>query len=150
MVRSLFGNSNRKLRSTFWGSLFIPVGTNQTECCLPFSNFSVPDSGYTNSPVFLDSNRNGCGNSTVNCGKLVNRLPSCFRHPNRIFLSNGKHPRYILIRLCNPGIEAQRPAFYFFPRLYFLLALAHLPRFSHLFKNREKWFLHVLSTKIPS
>ena len=26
-------------------------------------------------------------------GKLVNRLPLCFRHPNRIFLSNGKHPR---------------------------------------------------------
>ena len=25
-------------------------------------------------------------------GKLVNRLPLCFRHPNRIFLSNGKHP----------------------------------------------------------
>ena len=41
MVRSLFGNSNRKLRSTFGGSLFIPVGTNQMECCLPFTNFSV-------------------------------------------------------------------------------------------------------------
>ena len=26
------------------------------------------------------------------CGKLVNCLPLCFRHPNRIFLSNGKHP----------------------------------------------------------
>ena len=39
MVRSLFGNSNRKLRSTFWGSPFIPVGTNQTECCLPLTNF---------------------------------------------------------------------------------------------------------------
>ena len=25
-------------------------------------------------------------------GKLVNRLPLCFRHPNQIFLSNGKHP----------------------------------------------------------
>ena len=25
--------------------------------------------------------------------KLVNRLPLCFRHSNRIFLSNGKHPR---------------------------------------------------------
>ena len=42
MVRSLFGNSNRKLRSTFWGSPFIPVRTNQTECCLPLTNFSVP------------------------------------------------------------------------------------------------------------
>jgi len=26
-------------------------------------------------------------------GKLVNRLQLNFRHPNRIFLSNGKHPR---------------------------------------------------------
>ena len=29
-------------------------------------------------------------------GKLVNRLPFCFRHPNRIFLSNGKHPCFDL------------------------------------------------------
>ena len=27
-------------------------------------------------------------------GKLVNRLSLCFRHPNRIFLSNGKHPMF--------------------------------------------------------
>ena len=27
------------------------------------------------------------------CGKLLNRLPLCFRQPNRTFLSNGKHPR---------------------------------------------------------
>ena len=57
MLRSLFGNSNRKLRSTFWGSPFIPVGTNQTKCCLPLTNFlissfTVPDSRYTNSPFF--------------------------------------------------------------------------------------------------
>ena len=26
------------------------------------------------------------------CGQLVNCLPLCFWHPNRIFLSNGKHP----------------------------------------------------------
>ena len=32
--RSLLENSNRKLRSTFSGSPFIPVGTNQTECVL--------------------------------------------------------------------------------------------------------------------
>ena len=41
-----FGNPGWKLvklRSTFWGSPFIPVGTNQTECCLPFTNFSVPE-----------------------------------------------------------------------------------------------------------
>ena len=31
------------------------------------------------------------------CGKLVNRLPLFFRHPNRIFLSNGKHPRKALL-----------------------------------------------------
>ena len=48
-----FGNSNRKLRSTFWGGPFIPAGTNQTECCLPLTgSFSVPDSRYTNSPFF--------------------------------------------------------------------------------------------------
>ena len=69
MVRSLFGNSNRKLRSTFWGSPFIPVGTNQTECCLPLTNFSVPSRFQTHATQirpFLDSNRNGCGISTVN------------------------------------------------------------------------------------
>ena len=31
-------------------------------------------------------------------GKLVNRLPSCFRRPNRIFLSNGKRPWVPTIR----------------------------------------------------
>ena len=31
------------------------------------------------------------------CGKLVNRLPLCFRHPNRIFLSNGKHHWFVLL-----------------------------------------------------
>ena len=69
MVRSLFGNSNRKLRSTFWGSPFIPVGTNQTECCLPLTNFSVPSrfqTRATQTRPFLDSNRNGCSNSAVN------------------------------------------------------------------------------------
>ena len=69
MVRLLFRNSNRKLRSTFWGSPFIPVGMNQTECCLPFSNFSVPSRFQTHATQirpFLDSNHNGCGISTVN------------------------------------------------------------------------------------
>ena len=70
MVTSLYGNSNRKLRSTFWGSLFIPVGTNQTECCVPFTNFSVPSRLQTHATEIptppLDSNRNGYGNSAVN------------------------------------------------------------------------------------
>ena len=30
-------------------------------------------------------------------GILANRLPLCFRHPNRIFLLNGKHPRLWLM-----------------------------------------------------
>ena len=46
MIRSFFGNSNRKLRSTFWGSPFIPVGTNQTECWLSFTNLSVPERAW--------------------------------------------------------------------------------------------------------
>ena len=69
MVRSLFGNSNRKLRSTFWGSPFIPAGTNQTECCSPLTNFSVSSRFQTHATQirpFLDSNRNWCGISTVN------------------------------------------------------------------------------------
>ena len=69
MVRSLFQNSDRKLRSTFWGSPFIPVGTNQTECFLPLTNFSVPSRFQTHATQirpFLDSIRNGCGISTVN------------------------------------------------------------------------------------
>ena len=92
MVRSLFGNSNRKLTSTFWGSPFIPVGTNPMECCLPFTNslgsLSVPDSRYTNSPPLWIQTVT----DVALCGNLINRLPLCFRHPNRIFLSNGKHP----------------------------------------------------------
>ena len=35
------------------------------------------------------------------CRKLVNRLPLCFRQPNRIFLSNGKHQMF---PLSFPGI----------------------------------------------
>ena len=31
-----------------------------------------------------------------------------------------------------------------------LLSLVHLLRFSHLVKNRQKWFLGMLSTKVPS
>ena len=51
------------------GSPFIPVGTNQTECCLPLTNFSVPSRFQTHATQirpFLDSNRNGCDISTVN------------------------------------------------------------------------------------
>ena len=47
----------------------MPVGTNQTECCLPLTNFSVPSQFQTHATQirpFLDSNRNGCGISTVN------------------------------------------------------------------------------------
>ena len=49
MVRSLVGSTNQ--------SPFIPVGKNQTEMLLgPFNqllgSFSVPDSCYTNSPLF--------------------------------------------------------------------------------------------------
>ena len=47
-----FGNSHRKLRRTFWGNPFIPVGAIQRECCLPFTKFSVSDSCYTNSHLF--------------------------------------------------------------------------------------------------
>ena len=58
-----------KLRSTFWGSPFIPVRTNQTECCLPLTNLSAPSRFQTRATQirpFLDSNRNGCSNSAVN------------------------------------------------------------------------------------
>ena len=84
MVRLLFKNSNPKLRSTFWGSLFIPVGTNQTECC--FSRFLLASrlTLYRFAP-FLDSNHIWMWKFCVN---LVNRLPICFWHPNRIFLSS--------------------------------------------------------------
>ena len=66
------------------------------------------------------------------------------------FLSEGDICWAQYIRLCIPGIEAQRPVYYFSPRPYFLFALARLPRFAHLVKNRQKWFLRMLSTKIPS
>ena len=48
---------------------FIPVGTNQTECCFPLTNFSVPSRFQTHATQirpFLDSNRNGCRIFTVN------------------------------------------------------------------------------------
>ena len=55
-----------------------------------------------------------------------------------------------ILGCCIPGIEAQRLAFCFSARPYFLLALARLPPFSHLVNNRQKWFLRMLFTKIPS
>ena len=51
-------------------------------------SFSVPDSRYTNLPFFWIQ----ILTDVAFLRKLVNRLPLCFRHPNRIFLSNGKHP----------------------------------------------------------
>ena len=94
MVRSLFRNSSRKLRSLSWGSLFILVCTNQTEMLLTIyqllGSCLVPDSCCKNSRLF------GFKPYWMwqFCGKLVNRLPLWFWHPNRIFLSKGKHPRY--------------------------------------------------------
>ena len=89
MVRSLFGNSSWKLRSMSWGCLFILVCTNQTEMLLTINLpiFLVPAWFHTHGAkirALLDSNHNGCGN----------RLPLWFWHPNQIFLSKGKHPRY--------------------------------------------------------
>ena len=40
------------------------------------------------------------------CGKLVNPLPLCFSHSNRIFLSNGKHPWFmqnVSVCVCIPS-----------------------------------------------
>ena len=74
MVRSLFGNSNRKLRSTFWGSPFIPVGTNQTECCLPLTNFSVPSRFQTHARQIRPSFGFKPERIWHFYGKLVNRL----------------------------------------------------------------------------
>lgn len=89
MVRSLFGNSSWKLRSMSWGCLFILVCTNQTEMLLTINLpiFLVPAWFHTHGAkirALLDSNHNGCGN------RLLNR----FWHPNQIFLSKGKRPRY--------------------------------------------------------
>ena len=88
MVRSLFGNSNRKLRSTFRGSPFIPVGKNQTEFCLPLTNFSVPSRFQTHATQI----RPFFGFKPWNFYCNVKSLPLCFWHPNCIFLSNGRHP----------------------------------------------------------
>ena len=74
MVRSLFGNSNRKFRSTFWGSPFIPVGTNQTECCLPLTNFSVPSRFQTHARQIRPSLGFKPERIWHFYGKLVNRL----------------------------------------------------------------------------
>lgn len=89
MVRSLFGNSSWKLRSMSWGCLFILVCTNQTEMLLTINLpiFLVPAWFHTHGAkirALLDSNHNRCGN----------RLPLWFWHPNQIFLSKGKRPRY--------------------------------------------------------
>ena len=97
MVSSLFGNSNRKLRSTFWGSPFTPVDTNQTEYRSPLTNFSVLSRFQTHdktSPFFGFKPKRMWNFN----GKLVNRLPLCFRHRKRIFLSNGRHPWFHLCK----------------------------------------------------
>ena len=87
-----FGNSNQQLRSMFWGSPFIPAVTNQTECCLPFTNFSVPSWFQTHTTQIHPFFGFKQYQMWRFCGKLVNGLTLCFRHPNWIFLSNGKHP----------------------------------------------------------
>ena len=74
-----FGNSgwkvNGKVPTENWGVRFEVVRSfrfvlvNQTECCLPLTNFSVPSRFQTRATQirpFLDSNRNGCSNSAVN------------------------------------------------------------------------------------
>ena len=83
MVRLLFKHSNSKLRSMFWGSPFIPVGTNQMECC--FSRFLLASRQMLNKfAPFLESNDVWMWKFCVN---LVDRLPICFWHP-----SWGKFP----------------------------------------------------------
>ena len=57
-------------------------------------SFSVPDSRYTNLPFFWIQ----ILTDVAPLRKLVNRLPLCFPHPNRIFLSNGKHPSIHIYR----------------------------------------------------
>ena len=92
MVRSLFENSNRKLRSTFWGSPLILVGTNQAECCLyhlPISRFLLGSRlALHKFAPFLESNCNGCGNSVVNW-KIANHY--AFDTPTGFFCQIGKH-----------------------------------------------------------
>ena len=92
MVRSLFENSNRKLRSTFWGSPLILVGTNQAECCLyhlPISRFLLGSRlALHKFAPFLESNCNGCGNSVVNW-KIANHY--AFDTPTWFFCQIGKH-----------------------------------------------------------
>ena len=83
MVRLLFGNTsiNWCLYSKwkFWGSPFIPVRTNQSQCCLPLTNFSVPSPSP--SRLMLHKFAPQTVTDVALLRKLVNRLPLCFRHP---------------------------------------------------------------------
>ena len=103
MVRLLFKNSNPKLRSTFWGSPFIPVhGTSQTECC--FSRFLLASRLTLHKfAPFLESNHIWMWKFCVN---LVNRLPIWFWHPNRIFLSS--YSGWLVWQLCCHSIIFKR------------------------------------------
>ena len=75
------------LRQFFHCSWYEPNGMLLTICQF-LGSLSVPDSRYTNSPPLWIQTVT----DVALCGNLINRLPLCFRHPNRIFLSNGKHP----------------------------------------------------------
>ena len=77
-----------KVNESFRGSLFILVGTNQTECCFSWFLLASRLMLHKFAP-FLESNHTLMWKFGVN---LVNRLPICFWHPNQIILSSGKHP----------------------------------------------------------
>ena len=60
---------------------------------LPLTNFSVPSQFHTHATQICPFFGFKPKRIWHFYGKLANRLPLCFQHPNRIFLSNGKHPR---------------------------------------------------------
>ena len=78
------------LRQSFHSGWYEPNGMLLTINQF-LGSFSVPDSRFTNSPPFWIQTVTDVAWHFY--GKLVNRLPLYFRHPNRIFLSNGKHPQ---------------------------------------------------------
>ena len=103
----MVSTQEHNLRSAFFPFVFenkIPYrglvgtsGTNQTECCFPFTiffHFSISrfQTHATQIRPFFGFKPQRMWHF---CGKLVNRFPLCFSHSNRIFLSNGKHPNAV-------------------------------------------------------
>ena len=108
LLRSFSRNSSRTFRTTFWGSLIIPVGMDQTECRLPYilpcgliSRFTYSRLFYkvqtvTETTWFLRWAKKGRLHATVWCGSNLGSVllntGFCLCFCNGTYVLRGRAP----------------------------------------------------------